>query len=179
MNHQLPELDDLDRAILNRIQVAVPLEPRPFLVLAAEFGMSEEAMIQRVQRLWDEGIVRRLGPIVNYHAWDMKGVLVAAKVPEDKIEAARAAVGEYPEITHAYLREHKWNLWFTVIAENEEAMDVTPEYAQSEYRTKIDGHIENLRTRAKRAGMDCFLLDTSRPLDEALREYLVIRQGRL
>jgi uncharacterized protein (DUF58 family) len=63
--------------------------------------------------------------------------------------------------------------------ENEEAMDVTPEYAQSEYRTKIDGHIENLRTRAKRAGMDCFLLDTSRPLDEALREYLVIRQGRL
>jgi len=123
MNHQLPELDDLDRAILNRIQVAVPLDPRPFLVLAAEFGMTEEAMIQRVQRLWDKGIVRRLGPIVNYHAWDMKGVLVAAKVPEDRIEAARAAVGEYPEITHAYLREHKWNLWFTVIAENEEAMD--------------------------------------------------------
>ena len=63
--------------------------------------------------------------------------------------------------------------------ENEEAMDVTPEYAQSEYRTKIDGHIENLRTSARRAGMDYFLLDTSRPLDEALREYLVIRQGRL
>ena len=32
---------------------------------------------------------------------------------------------------------------------------------------------------AKRAGMDYFLLDTSRPLDEALREYLVIRQGRM
>ena len=63
--------------------------------------------------------------------------------------------------------------------ENEQSMDVTPEYAQTEYREKIDSHIENLRTKAKRAGMDCFLLNTGRPLDEALREYLVIREGRL
>ena len=63
--------------------------------------------------------------------------------------------------------------------EDEEAMDVSPEYAQTEYRAKIDSHIENLHTKAKRAGMDYFLLDTSRPLDEALREYLVIRQGRM
>jgi len=63
--------------------------------------------------------------------------------------------------------------------EDEQAMDVSPEYAQTEYRAKIDGHIENLRSSAKRAGMDYFLLDTSRPLDEALREYLVIRKGRL
>jgi uncharacterized protein (DUF58 family) len=63
--------------------------------------------------------------------------------------------------------------------EDEKSMDVAPEYAQTEYRAKIDGHIENLRSSAKRAGMDCFLLDTSRPLDAALREYLVLRQGRM
>jgi len=63
--------------------------------------------------------------------------------------------------------------------EDEQAMDVSPEYAQTEYPAKIDSHVENLHTKAKRAGMDHFLLDTSRPLDEALREYLVIRQGRL
>jgi uncharacterized protein (DUF58 family) len=63
--------------------------------------------------------------------------------------------------------------------EDEQAMDVSPEYAQMEYPAKIDSHVENLHTKAKRAGMDHFLLDTSRPLDEALREYLVIRQGRL
>ncbi|MFB3778113.1 MAG: DUF58 domain-containing protein [Bryobacteraceae bacterium] len=62
--------------------------------------------------------------------------------------------------------------------ESEDAMDVTPEYAETEYRTKIDGHVENLRASAKRAGMDYFLLDTSRPLDAALREYLVLREGR-
>ena len=63
--------------------------------------------------------------------------------------------------------------------ESEDAMDVTPEYAQVEYRAKIDIHIESLRSKARRAGMDYFLLDTSRPLDEALREYLLIRKGRM
>ena len=58
-------------------------------------------------------------------------------------------------------------------------LEVSPEYAQTEYRRKIDAHIEGLRTKAKSAGLDYFLLDTSRPLDEALREYLVIRQGRM
>jgi uncharacterized protein (DUF58 family) len=63
--------------------------------------------------------------------------------------------------------------------ESDESMDVTPEYAQSDYRARIDGHIDSLRTSARRAGMDYCLLNTGRPLDEALREYLVIRRGRM
>ncbi len=63
--------------------------------------------------------------------------------------------------------------------ESQDAMDVSPEYAQLEYRAKIDAHVEALRASAKRAGMDYFLLDTSRPLDQALREYLVLREGRM
>jgi uncharacterized protein (DUF58 family) len=63
--------------------------------------------------------------------------------------------------------------------ESEAAMDVTPEYAQTEYRAKIDSHIQDLKTRAARAGMEYFLLDTSRPLDQALREFLVVREGRM
>ena len=71
----MAELDDLDREILNRIQVEVPLAERPFQVLAKEFGMSEDEMIKRVRRMWDIGIVRRLGPVLNYPAWGMSGVL--------------------------------------------------------------------------------------------------------
>jgi uncharacterized protein (DUF58 family) len=63
--------------------------------------------------------------------------------------------------------------------ESEDAMDVTPEYAHTEYRAKIDSHIQDLKTRAARAGMEYFLLDTSRPLDQALREFLVVREGRM
>ncbi len=63
--------------------------------------------------------------------------------------------------------------------ETGEALEATPEYAKNEYREKIQAHIENLRTKAQAAGLDYFLLRTDRPLDEALREYLTIRQGRM
>jgi uncharacterized protein (DUF58 family) len=59
------------------------------------------------------------------------------------------------------------------------AMEVSPEYARHEYRTKIDAHIEALRSQARGAGMDYFLVDTRRPLDEGLREYLSVRRGML
>lgn len=63
--------------------------------------------------------------------------------------------------------------------ETEDAMEVSPDYAQREYRQKINAHIEGLRTEAQKAGIDYFMVETSRPLDEALREYLMVRQGRM
>ncbi len=62
--------------------------------------------------------------------------------------------------------------------ETQDSLEVSPEYAREEYRQKIDAHIRTLRDEAKRAGMDYFQVATDRPLDEALREYLSIRQGR-
>lgn len=62
--------------------------------------------------------------------------------------------------------------------ETRERLEVTPEYTRTEYRNKIDTHIEALRDGARAAGMDYHLLVTDQPLDGALREYLTIRQGR-
>jgi siroheme decarboxylase len=117
------QLDDLDRRLLDRIQTVVPLARRPFLELGREFGLSEDETLARVRRFAELGMVRRLGPIVNYPAWNMSGALVAAKLDPARIEEARMAVAEIPEITHTYLREHEWNLWFTVIAETEAVRD--------------------------------------------------------
>jgi len=63
--------------------------------------------------------------------------------------------------------------------EDESSLEVSPEYARSEYRARIDEHQRELRDRARGAGIDYFLMDTSRPLDEGLREYLAVRQGRM
>jgi uncharacterized protein (DUF58 family) len=62
--------------------------------------------------------------------------------------------------------------------ETKQEMEVTPDYARKEYRGKINEHIADLRRRTRGAGMDYFLLETDRPLDAALREYLAIRHGR-
>lgn len=63
--------------------------------------------------------------------------------------------------------------------ETGDAMEVSPDYTKHEYPAKVDAHIEDLKTRALAAGIDYFLIDTSRPLDAALREYLAIRKGKL
>jgi hypothetical protein len=59
------------------------------------------------------------------------------------------------------------------------SLEVSPEYARNEYRRKIDSHIEALSSAARGAGLDYFLMNTERPLDEGLREYLSVRKGRL
>ena len=63
--------------------------------------------------------------------------------------------------------------------ETGETMEVTPGYANKEYREKMQAHLTDIEKRTKGAGMDYFLVDTSRPLDAALREYLAVRTGRL
>jgi len=63
--------------------------------------------------------------------------------------------------------------------ESRESLEVSPEYVRHEYRDKMDAHIAALRDGAMGAGMDYFLMNTGRPLDEGLREYLTVRQGRM
>ena len=63
--------------------------------------------------------------------------------------------------------------------EDKTSMEVSPEYARTEYRNRIDAHVAGLRDKTRAAGMDYQLMNTARPLDEGLREYLTIRQGRM
>ena len=63
--------------------------------------------------------------------------------------------------------------------ETQDALEVSPEYAREEYSPKIDAHIAELKKHAQASNMDYCLLQTDRPLDDALREYFLVRKGRL
>jgi uncharacterized protein (DUF58 family) len=76
----------------------------------------------------------------------------------------------HPKLRHPVLFED---------LETGQKMEIAPDYAAHEYKQKIDAHVQDLKKRAQGAGMDYFLVDTSRPLDSALREYLAVRLGRL
>ncbi len=58
-------------------------------------------------------------------------------------------------------------------------LEVSPEYANNEYRARFRDHIEALRSTAQGAGLDFQVMNTSQPLDDGLREYLTLRQRRL
>jgi len=112
------EMDDIDRAILNRIQSDFPIASRPFLVVAQELDLEEDEVIRRITQLKDRGIIRRIGANFVPGRLGFVSTLCAARVPEDKISLFSEIVNKYPGVTHNYRRDHEFNVWFTFIAES-------------------------------------------------------------
>ena len=123
MSDQVPELDDLDRELLNAVQWDFPLEPRPFAVLAERLGVAEEIVRERVQKVKDAQVLRQLSAIFDTRALGYTSALVAAKVDADRIDDAAAAISAHPGVSHNYKRNHAYNLWYTVAVPPGESLD--------------------------------------------------------
>ncbi len=108
-----------DRTILNEIQKRYPITNRPYLSLARKLKLKEKEVMERVQKLKDVGIIRRIGASFSAKAVGFSSTLCAAKVPPDKIEEFVSVVNTYPGVTHNYEREGEFNIWFTLIAPSE------------------------------------------------------------
>ena len=111
-------MDDTDKAILNRIQSDFPVTSRPYHSIANDLGLSGDDVLDRVARLKKNGIIRRIGGNFSPEKLGLVSTLCAAKVPEDKIGLFAQTVNKYPGVTHNYLRNHEYNIWFTFIAQD-------------------------------------------------------------
>ena len=116
-------MDDLDRRILDALQQDFPLEARPFEVLAARLGIETELLWRRVEVLLDRGVIRRLGASFDSRKLGFRSTLAAVRVGPALVDRAAQTIGRYPEVTHSYLRDHEFNLWFTVIAADEQRIE--------------------------------------------------------
>ncbi|MEK6682143.1 MAG: AsnC family transcriptional regulator [Nitrospirota bacterium] len=116
-------MDKIDKQILNKIQTDFPVAERPYKVIAEEFGLTEEAVISCVKKLKESGIIRRLGATFDSRRLGYTSTLVSAKVPVEKISDVTALINKYPGVTHNYLRENNYNIWFTLIAPSKEAIE--------------------------------------------------------
>ncbi|MFL5820014.1 MAG: AsnC family transcriptional regulator [Solirubrobacteraceae bacterium] len=115
-------LDDLDRRLLNLIQGRFPLQPRPYEAIAAEAGIPEQEALRRVGRLIDERIIRQVTPIYDTRALGYRSMLVAAKVDAAYPHRAAQVINSHPGVSHNYLRNHEFNLWFTIAVEEDSAL---------------------------------------------------------
>ena len=109
-------MDDLDRAILNRVQSNFPLVPHPYQSIAEDLGLSEKELLMRLVQLKENGVIRRIGGNCVPEKLGFVSTLCAAKVPETRIDFFARIVNRYPGVTHNYMRDNKFNVWFTFIA---------------------------------------------------------------
>ncbi|WP_011393685.1 siroheme decarboxylase subunit alpha [Neomoorella thermoacetica] len=108
-------LDQLDRRLLNLIQEEFPLVARPYQEIGCRLGLSEDEVIRKIRKLKTEGIIRRLGGVFELRQLGYTSTLCALKVPPGRLEEVAAVVNSFPGVTHNYLREHDYNMWFTLI----------------------------------------------------------------
>ena len=112
-------LDDLDRRLLNLMQGSFPLQPRPYAAVASLAECAEEEVLARVQRLLSERIIRQVTPIYDTRALGYASMLVAAKVDPEHPWAAAKVINSHPGVSHNYLRNHEFNMWFTIAVERD------------------------------------------------------------
>jgi siroheme decarboxylase len=110
-------LDDLDRKLLNLMQGSFALVRTPFAHVAQLADSDEAEVMRRVQRLLDGRIIREITPIFDTRALGYSSMLVAAKVDAENPHRAAKIINSHPGVTHNYLRDHDFNLWFTIATE--------------------------------------------------------------
>lgn len=116
-------LSEIDRKILNSIQEDIPLVPEPFKVLSSELGIDENEFIEHIKKLKEDGIIRTYSAGVNYRNIGYKGSLIAARVTDEELEELADKLVKMEEVTHCYLREGEFNLYFVLICKDQERMD--------------------------------------------------------
>ena len=112
-------MDGIDRKILRIIQSDFPLVARPYLQIAETVGITEEEVLDRIGHMREIGLIRLLGGLFDSRLLGYTGTLCAMRVPPDNIERVAGIINQYHGVTHNYLRNHQYNIWFTLLAESE------------------------------------------------------------
>jgi DNA-binding Lrp family transcriptional regulator len=110
-------LDELDRRLLNLMQGSFPIAERPYQHVATQAGVAEHEVLARVERLLRERIIRQVTPIFDTRALGYSSMLVAAKVDPENPWRAANVINAHPGVSHNYLRNHEFNIWFTIATE--------------------------------------------------------------
>lgn len=148
-------MDKIDNEILNLIQRNFPVHSRPYMILAEKLEISEDEVIERVKRMKEGGHIRKLGGTFNSNRLGYHSTLCALKVPENRIGEISEIINSYKGVTHNYIRDNRYNMWFTLIASSQEALELTVNeirektgiheilnlQAESVFKIKVDFHL--------------------------------------
>jgi len=115
------QLDATDRRLIDLYQRQMPVASRPFLIMGKEVGLSEQAVIDRLEALQAHQIISRVGPVFE-HSRAGASLLAAVAAPQHEIDQVADRINHFPGINHNYAREHTFNLWFVMTAPDERTL---------------------------------------------------------
>lgn len=112
MSNQSPKIDDIDRALIRATQAGLPFDPQPYARIAEQIGATEDEIIERLSRMIDRGIVRRIGLVPNHYRLGLiANGMTVWDVADDEAEKLGAWVGSLDFVSHCYLRPRALPDW--------------------------------------------------------------------
>jgi DNA-binding Lrp family transcriptional regulator len=107
-----PELDTFDHAIVRVTQTGLPLVPRPYHEVARQVGGTPAQVMQRLQRMLDLGVIRRVGAVPNHYAigYVANGMSVW-DVEDSQVDEFGRAIAQSGLVSHCYLRSRHPPQW--------------------------------------------------------------------
>ncbi len=190
------KLSDFDRTLLDLMQGSFPIAERPYEAVAREAGVAEDQVLEAVQRLLDDRIIRQVTPIYDTRALGYGSMLVAAKVDPEHPWRAAKIINSHPGVSHNYLRNHEFNMWFTLATEPDSklglqgTLDLLQEMTGAEsirqlptlklFKIRMDLEMSgNTETLAKRGVEQQLVAIEAKPYDEFDRAVIRATQGDL
>jgi len=121
----IADLNQVEKALVNRLQHGLPLVRRPYAAVAEELNLNEQQVLDTLKKLLSDGVLTRFGPM--FHAGEMGGglTLAAMRIPEADFERVTEQVNGFDEVAHNYRREHDLNMWFVLATETQGAIEST------------------------------------------------------
>ncbi|BDR93455.1 Lrp/AsnC family transcriptional regulator [Vulcanisaeta souniana] len=117
------ELDTRLRPLLMELQYNFPIVKRPFLEIANRLNEDEDWVLEKTRDLVHNGVVKRIGALVNYRSRGLVSALVGADVPNDLINDVAKVINSDAQVSHNFVREHpRYNVWFVTKARNKEEL---------------------------------------------------------
>ena len=119
----MPDLSAFEKRLCNALQEGLPISQRPFAEIAKILGSNKDEVLKQTRDLLNRGVIRRIGAIINWQAIGWATTLATTSIEEEKLKNVVEAVNQIDEVSHNYLRDHYYNLWFTLRADSQKKID--------------------------------------------------------
>jgi len=121
-----PELGEIEKKVISLVQGDLPIVKRPFLELAKKLGVEEDVVLKTLQKLQNNGAIRRFGATIRHQrSGYAANAMVAWQVEEDRIDEIGQKMASFEGVTHCYQRkpqkEWPYNLYTMIHGKTEKA----------------------------------------------------------
>ncbi|MDD3268211.1 MAG: Lrp/AsnC family transcriptional regulator [Syntrophomonadaceae bacterium] len=133
----MSKLSSLERSLLDLLQNEFPVDIEPYRIMAEKLQCSEQEILESIQYMKNKGVIRRIGAVLDAKHMGFYSTLCTCMVADNRIEEVAGLINQQRGVTHNYLRDHEYNIWFTLTASSEAEARMIINRLESDSRVKI------------------------------------------